>query len=87
MRQVPPSPAGGHGLHARPGGWLGRPGEPVPAAARQTLCDGCGLWLGNGLLPLQSSGKVVGDLGLPAGPTAHAAERETQQGLWWTLDG
>lgn len=87
MCPLPPSPAGGHGLHAGPSGGLGRSGEPFQAAACQTLCGRCGLWLGYGLLPVQSGGEAVGDLGLSAGPAAHATERETQQGLWWTLDG
>lgn len=86
MCAVPSGPAGGHSLHAGPGGGLGRPGEPVPATSGQTLCDRCWLWLGHGLLPIQSSGKAVGDLGLPAGRPALGTERETQQGLWWTLD-
>lgn len=71
---VPPGPAGGHGLHAGPGGGLGHSGEPVPAAACQTLCDRCGLWLGDGLLPVQSCGNAMGDLGLPAGPAGHATD-------------
>lgn len=81
MRPLPSRPAGGHGLHAGPSGGLGSLGEPVPAAARQALCDRRGLWFGYGLLPVQSRGEGLGDLGLPAGPTAHATERETQHGL------
>lgn len=87
MRPVPPRPAGGHSLHAGFGGGMGRSGQPVPAAACSTLCDGCGLWLGNGLLPVQPGGEAVVDLGLPPGHNAYEAERETQQGLWWTVDG
>lgn len=81
-----PRTARGHSLHAGSGCELGRPGEPVPAAARQTLCDRCGLWLGHGLLPVQLGGKVVGDVGLPAGGAADATQRELRQGLQWTLD-
>lgn len=84
---LPPGTAGGHGLHAGPRAGLGRCGEPLPPAARQTVCDRCGLWLGHGLLSVQCGGEVVGDLGLPAGPAAGAAEPETQQGLRGTLDG
>lgn len=68
---VPPHPAGGHKLHASAGVGVGQPGEPVAAAACSTLCDRCGLRFGYGLLPVQLSGKIVGDLGLPAGPAAH----------------
>lgn len=85
VRPLFPRPAGGHGLHAGPGRGLGPLGQPVSAAACQTVRDRCGLWFGHGLLPVQPGGKAVGDLGLPAGPAAHAAERETQQGLCWTL--
>lgn len=87
MCPVPSHPAGGHNLHAGAGGWMGRPGEPLPATSCPTICNRCGLWFGYGILPIQHSREVVGDLGLPAGPTAHEAARETQQGLWWTLDG
>lgn len=81
MRPVLPRPAGGHGVHAAPGGGMGRFGEPVPAAACKTLCDRCGLWFGSGLLPVQPGGKIVGDLGLAAGRPAHWAGRNTEQGL------
>lgn len=87
MCPLPPIPAGGYSLLAGSCGGMGHSGEPVPAAACQTLCDRCGLWLGYGLLPIQLGGKAVGDLGLPPGHTAHATARENQQGLWWTLDG
>lgn len=86
MRPVLPRPAGGHRLHAAPGGGVGCFGEPVPTAACKTLCDRCGLWLGHGLLPVQSGGKTVGDLGLVAGRAAHWPGREAEQGLRWTLD-
>lgn len=82
---VPPSSAGGHRLHTDPGDNMGCSGEPIPAAACQTLCDRCGLWLGYGLLPVELGRKVSHDLGLSAGPTVHAAVRDTHQVLRWTL--
>lgn len=66
MRPIPPGPAHVHILFECPGSGLGGSGEPVPVTAHQTICDGCGLWLGYGLLSVQLGGKVVGDVGLPA---------------------
>lgn len=81
MRPLLPRPGCRHGLHEGPGGELGGPGELISAAARQALCDGCGLWLGHGLLPVQRGGEVVGDLGLSAGIDFHSTEGKPGQGL------
>lgn len=87
VRPLPSGSAGGHRLHEGARGGLGRSGQPVSAAAGQALCDRCVFRTGHGLLPILPGGAAVGDVGLSAPPAAGAFERETLQGLLWTVGG